>query len=159
MAVCLAPAEALSGMPRLGLMAVLISCLAPPAEAVSVMPAWPPATAAKLSPMLGLAGLGAALGGTGKAKLVWSALRAGLDPWTDESVTPMARALLARDFEALPIEAARSVSRDGTVKLLVRLQDGLQVETVVIPFAGRRTGHNAVAARTTLCVSSQVNRV
>lgn len=41
---------------------------------------------------------------------------------------------------------ARQVSRDGTVKYLWRLQDGLAVESVLIPEGRRRT----------LCISSQV---
>lgn len=100
--------------------------------------------------------LGRALDGTGKAKLVWAALRAGRDPWTDESVTPKARALLAHQFDPLPTEAARTVASDGTVKLLVSLRDGLQIESVVIPFAGRPTAPKPVEPRTTVCVSSQV---
>jgi hypothetical protein len=39
-----------------------------------------------------------------------------------------------------------STSFDSTTKMLLRLQDGLQVETVIIPFGGRST----------LCISSQV---
>lgn len=41
-----------------------------------------------------------------------------------------------------------STSNDGTTKLLVRLQDGFEVETVIIPWDDRK--------RSTLCVSSQV---
>jgi hypothetical protein len=40
-----------------------------------------------------------------------------------------------------------SRSGDGTTKLLLRLADGLEVETVIIPFGGQRS---------TLCISSQV---
>ena len=40
-----------------------------------------------------------------------------------------------------------SQSRDGTTKLLLELMDGLQVETVIIPWKG---------IRSTLCISSQV---
>jgi|UPI000581A796 23S rRNA (adenine2503-C2)-methyltransferase len=40
-----------------------------------------------------------------------------------------------------------SQSRDSTTKLLLRLSDGLEVETVIIPWTG---------GRSTLCVSSQV---
>lgn len=43
--------------------------------------------------------------------------------------------------------AERRESVDGTVKMLIRLQDGLEVETVVIPMS---------AAYSTVCVSSQV---
>lgn len=40
-----------------------------------------------------------------------------------------------------------SSSIDGTTKLLLRLQDGLEIETVIIPWNG---------GRSTLCISSQV---
>ncbi|KAF4675598.1 hypothetical protein FOL47_007550 [Perkinsus chesapeaki] len=40
----------------------------------------------------------------------------------------------------------KQVSKDGTTKMLIRLQDGKEVETVIIPSGSRRT----------LCVSSQV---
>ncbi|CAN0443883.1 unnamed protein product, partial [Laminaria digitata] len=58
--------------------------------------------------------------------------------------------LLRRKFAVLTstvVETQRS--EDGTVKLLVRLQDGQMVETVIIAHGGRHP-------RTTLCVSSQV---
>ncbi|CAM9880906.1 unnamed protein product, partial [Hapterophycus canaliculatus] len=58
--------------------------------------------------------------------------------------------LLRRKFAVLTstvVETQRS--EDGTVKLLVRLQDGQMVETVIIQ-------HNGTHPRTTLCVSSQV---
>ncbi|CBJ29779.1 conserved unknown protein [Ectocarpus siliculosus] len=58
--------------------------------------------------------------------------------------------LLRRKFAVLTstvVETQRS--EDGTVKLLVRLQDGQMVETVIIK-------HNGTHPRTTLCVSSQV---
>ena len=41
-----------------------------------------------------------------------------------------------------------TVSSDGTTKLLLKLHDGLEVETVIIPFQDRQTS--------TLCVSSQI---
>lgn len=43
-----------------------------------------------------------------------------------------------------------STSSDGTTKLLLRLRDGLEVETVLIPFWNDDEG------RTTVCISSQV---
>ncbi|CAM9237946.1 unnamed protein product, partial [Pylaiella littoralis] len=58
--------------------------------------------------------------------------------------------MLRKKFAVLTstvVETQRS--EDGTVKLLVRLQDGQMVETVVIQ-------HNGTHPRTTLCVSSQV---
>ena len=63
---------------------------------------------------------------------------------------------VARDDET-PIVVVREerASSDGTVKLLVRLQDGLEVETVVIPPASKSIASNARAC-STVCVSSQV---
>jgi 23S rRNA (adenine2503-C2)-methyltransferase len=104
----------------------------------------------------GVESLGRALDGSGKAKLVWAAVREGRDPWTDEGVTPKAREVLARQFDPLPTEAARTVSKDGTVKLLVSLRDGLQIESVIIPFPGRPASPKPIEGRTTVCVSSQV---
>lgn len=46
----------------------------------------------------------------------------------------------------LPRVAARRISRDGTHKYLLQLEDGATIETVLIPEGNRRT----------LCVSSQV---
>ena len=54
--------------------------------------------------------------------------------------------------------ALETEARDGTRKLLLRLSDGLEVETVILPplpATGRATAANA-RARTTLCISSQV---
>ncbi len=57
------------------------------------------------------------------------------------------RAALSREVRPLATEVAeRRVSRDGTVKLLVRLEDGETVETVVIPEGDRVTA----------CVSTEV---
>lgn len=55
-----------------------------------------------------------------------------------------------------------SPSSDGTTKLLLRLVDGYEVETVLIPFWSNTTGNNAKynnsrgKGRTTVCISSQV---
>eukprot|EP00986_Skeletonema_menzelii_P006849 scaffold2603_cov138-Skeletonema_menzelii.AAC.2 len=54
-----------------------------------------------------------------------------------------------------------SPSSDGTTKLLVRLVDGFEVETVLIPFWAQRTTKNTEKnnlgkGRTTVCISSQV---
>lgn len=53
-------------------------------------------------------------------------------------------------------------SQDGTIKMLVELQDGLKVESVIMrydPTQGRNTsepdGHRQGKSRYTLCVSSQ----
>ncbi|HEY7817202.1 MAG TPA: 23S rRNA (adenine(2503)-C(2))-methyltransferase RlmN, partial [Vicinamibacteria bacterium] len=67
-----------------------------------------------------------------------------------ESMTELPKALradLARDFEIRrPRPASKHVSRDGTVKHLVELEDGRRVECVDIPEPGRRT----------FCLSTQV---
>lgn len=67
-----------------------------------------------------------------------------------EGMTDLPRALQPKLAEALPLrrlQVARTVeSSDGTVKMLVELQDGRRVETVVIPDRGR----------TTACISTQV---
>jgi 23S rRNA (adenine(2503)-C(2))-methyltransferase len=47
-------------------------------------------------------------------------------------------------------------STDGTCKLLVELQDGLTVETVIIPMGATTGDQPAGNSRATLCVSSQV---
>jgi 23S rRNA (adenine2503-C2)-methyltransferase len=86
--------------------------------------------------------LARALGSPTRARAAWRALSAGDDPAL--AVAAEARALLPA---APPLAiAARSVSADGTQKLALRLTDGLEVETVLIP-TGRRT---------TVCVSTQV---
>ena len=58
------------------------------------------------------------------------------------------------------LEAHRRSERDGTVKLLFALQDGLRIESVLIPPASAlRDGDTAVEEeqkRLTLCVSTQV---
>jgi 23S rRNA (adenine2503-C2)-methyltransferase len=67
-----------------------------------------------------------------------------------ESMTELPKKLradLARDFEIRkPRLASKHVSRDGTVKHLVELADGRQVECVDIPEPGRHT----------FCLSTQV---
>jgi 23S rRNA (adenine2503-C2)-methyltransferase len=67
-----------------------------------------------------------------------------------ESVTVLPAGLrdrLANEFETgLPSESERFVSRDGTVRYLLRLADGKTVEAVFIP----------ERERDTLCISSQV---
>ncbi|KAJ1491124.1 hypothetical protein T484DRAFT_1775888 [Baffinella frigidus] len=81
--------------------------------------------------LMDLQSLGDALGGTGKAKLVWESIRAGRDPWTDPGVTEKARGILGRDFKRYPEISASSDSGDSrTVKLLMMLEDGMEVEAV-----------------------------
>ena len=59
---------------------------------------------------------------------------------------PLRSALAGRYRIALPGMEARQKSRDGTIKYLLRLEDGKAVEAVAIPEAGRIT----------LCISSQI---
>jgi 23S rRNA (adenine2503-C2)-methyltransferase len=68
--------------------------------------------------------------------------------WGDATDLPSAlRAALEHDFPLpRPVERARRVARDGTIKLLWEFADGQAIESVIIP-EGRRH---------TLCVSSQV---
>jgi 23S rRNA (adenine2503-C2)-methyltransferase len=90
--------------------------------------------------------LAARLGGVGRARAVYALLRRGIDPFL-EGLNPGARARL--QAACLPVElgaSARIESGDGTVKLLVALSRGGEVEMVAIPSRDR----------TTLCVSSQV---
>lgn len=49
-----------------------------------------------------------------------------------------------------------SPSSDGTTKLLLRLVDGWEVETVLIPFWAQDDAENKSKGRTTVCISSQV---
>jgi len=68
--------------------------------------------------------------------------------WHD--ATDLPHELIARLERDMPVprleEAAKQVSRDGTVKFLWRLADGASIESVYIPEGRRRT----------LCISSQV---
>jgi 23S rRNA (adenine2503-C2)-methyltransferase len=94
--------------------------------------------------------LAAALGGPGRAQLVLGALRRGLDPLAPGVLPPKlaARVAAATSPTARALVVER-VAEDGTVKRLLRLHDGLEVEMVVIPTPGRST----------VCVSSQVGCV
>jgi len=70
-----------------------------------------------------------------------------------EAMTDLSRAFRAELSSvatfALPEVVSRKVSRDGTVKWVIRVENGNCVETVLIPERGRNT----------LCVSSQVGCV
>ena len=59
---------------------------------------------------------------------------------------PLRAALAGRYSVSHPNVELRQTSRDGTVKVLLRLSDGMAVESVYIPEKGR----------TTLCISSQI---
>lgn len=89
--------------------------------------------------------------GSGRASTVWDCLRRGEDPSTSAHVTERTKSILALarlSVSEIGTVSHRTVTRDGTAKLLLRLADGLEVETVLIPWPER--------GRTTICVSSQV---
>ena len=89
---------------------------------------------------------------------MWSLLRKGVDPrsegelteWSPNLYSPSLRRRLEADCG--PVCAGTvsdsSIASDGTQKLLLRLEDGLAVECVLIPMVGGKT--------TSLCISSQV---
>ena len=117
--------------------------------------------------------LSALAGGPQAAKHLWSTLRRGRDPtklWqVDERSIAAASghgiglserlslALQHRPLDDVATVSLETCAADGTKKLLLKLADGLEVETVLIPPlpSERRVASNA-RARTTLCISSQV---
>jgi len=116
---------------------------------------------------LGTAGLEEVLEGKGRARMVWRAIREGLDPYEsnpeaplfDERITTKTRALLLQRVQTPHWTVAETTrSPCGTVKLLVRLHDGLMVESVVIPSTDKtaKSSASTAASRSTVCVSSQV---
>ena len=92
----------------------------------------------------------ALLGGSGRAKLVWERLRAGVSPFGEEGgLGKKARAQLGLAFRMPSYTlVSQTASECGTRKLLLELADGAAVEAVVIPSEDRPFS--------TLCVSSQV---
>lgn len=97
------------------------------------------------------------LHGSGKAKIFWSYLREGKDI-TDQEIF-QTTALSNKTFQNItnclngsPLIqntiVSNTVSQCGTRKLLLKLFDGMEIETVLIPSAN--------SERTTLCVSTQV---
>ena len=92
-----------------------------------------------------------------RASEVWSLLRRGESPLDEAAASHLparTRELAARVFSPpTHTVSAEAASDCGTHKALLRLHDGLEVETVVIPM-GR--GGDEQRARSTLCVSSQV---
>lgn len=90
--------------------------------------------------------------GSGKAKAVWKSLRQGIDPLQGDLLTIKGKQLLLNALADQPLlqatEVSQVVSDCGTRKLLLRLTDGQEVESVLIP--------STKYSRTTLCVSSQV---
>jgi hypothetical protein len=104
--------------------------------------------------------LGGYLGGTGRAKLVWKSILEGKNPFDDEAVHKNTREQLQHKFEPLPEVVGKVRAADLTTKLLVRMQDGMEIESVIIPHDSRPTAQKSLsgqtAPRSTLCVSSQV---
>ena len=73
--------------------------------------------------------LGSLLGGTGRAKMVWTCLRQGVDPCSTEGVdSSKTKLLLSTCFEGLPTISKQTIASCGTTKLLLDLKDGLQVK-------------------------------
>lgn len=103
-----------------------------------------------MSSLLGLTpdALAVRLGSPGRARNVFRLLADGRDPFDMLSAGARAR-LHAATQMVLPVVRGRAQSTDGTVKLLLGLEDGREVETVLIP----------EKKRTTICVSTQVGCV
>jgi len=93
------------------------------------------------------ADLGKMMGGPNRGVEPWRLLRAGKSPFTEGVLGPRAYQRLIKTCRPTPIEViARTVAGCGTRKLLLKMSDGLEVETVIIPGP----------ERSTVCVSSQV---
>jgi 23S rRNA (adenine2503-C2)-methyltransferase len=86
------------------------------------------------------------LGGTGRARLVWSCLRQGGDPTADARLSRPLRLRLQTHTRPTTLSTERSVvTSGGTRKLRLRLGDGRLIETVLVS-SGRRM---------TVCLSTQ----
>lgn len=95
----------------------------------------------------------APLGGLGRARQVWDILRSGGDPFTAEDLGKKARTALESAFTPPGYTHLRSTTSScGTLKLLIELDKGEAVETVIIPTAESHKSEGF----STLCVSSQV---
>ncbi|GMI00662.1 hypothetical protein TrVE_jg13302 [Triparma verrucosa] len=102
--------------------------------------------------------LSEAIGGSGKAKLIWSDLRNGVDPLdpSTSSISPRAQSNLkimtAMDNDSLLSTTLNendiTLSSCGTQKMLMSLEDNNKIESVLIP--------SYKFDRTTLCVSTQI---
>jgi len=77
-----------------------------------------------------------------------------------EEITALPTAQRRRMAEAMPIEwpaiAQRFSSTDGTVRYLLRLADGAEVESVYLPDETFDGAGESVRKRTTFCLSTQV---
>lgn len=110
------------------------------------------------------------LGGSGRARDVWSALRAGIDPFVDARVPAGARRRLNAVCAPSPLRLKHeSRAADGTIKLLFALADDRAIEAVLIPTRKQSTPRASASEtgsadllrahpedRTTLCISTQV---
>lgn len=89
----------------------------------------------------------ARLGGPGRVRMVWAAVRAFKDPFAPGVLPKGTRQRLLDACSPAPLLVTdEHVAPDGTRKLLARMADGLEVESVIIPTPGRST----------VCISSQV---
>ncbi len=78
--------------------------------------------------------------------------------WDEATTLPKdLRETLKEEFPIyVPNVIAKDCAQDGTTKLLLGLEDGNSVETVVIPAGGRQSEGAPQLTRLTQCVSSQV---
>jgi len=96
--------------------------------------------------------LGRALEGTGRAKLTWECYRLGVDPMNHPQFGQKATKRLLEVYHEYPTVDSlarvqlQTVAKDRTTKLLIKMADGLEVETVIIPWE----------THSTVCISSQV---
>jgi hypothetical protein len=75
--------------------------------------------------------LGPLLGGTGRAKMVWSCLKQGIDPCSEQGIeSAKTKLVLSTCFEGIPTISKQTVASCGTTKLLLDLNDGLQVSSI-----------------------------
>jgi 23S rRNA (adenine2503-C2)-methyltransferase len=95
------------------------------------------------------------MGGTGRAKLLWEALKEGDHPLLQPEgvgLSEKARNIVHSILGGLPLIATdvslETASDCGTRKFLQKLSDGQSVESVLIP--------SGKYGRTTLCVSTQI---
>lgn len=92
------------------------------------------------------------MGGSGKAKAIWECLKAGKDPFLGNELTEKGKLILSKALKGQPMLSSsistESLATCGTRKMLLKLSDGLEIESVLIP--------SSKFMRTTLCVSTQV---
>jgi 23S rRNA (adenine2503-C2)-methyltransferase len=100
--------------------------------------------------------LGEIMGGTGKAKIIWEHFRKGENPLeapiVEGTLTEKARSRVLSHLNGASIIpnkiVSESLSSCGTRKMLLKLADNLEIESVLIP--------SIKYDRTTLCVSTQI---